>query len=605
MSTRIYPLLATVAVTALLGCAVRHADAQAVPVTVSRQGSGYQLQRAGKPYFVKGAGGTGSMDLLQASGGNSIRTWGVDGADGVLADAVKHGMTVTLGMWLGHKDQGFDYHDAAAVAAQRDNARAAVARYKDSPALLVWAIGNEMETGQSDDDPAVWNAIEEIAAITKKLDPNHPTMTVVAEVGGAKVRNIHRYCPDIDIVGINSYAGGPSIPVRYVKAGGTKPYILTEYGPPGTWETGKNAWGVPIEPTSTEKTAIYRNVYTKAVAGQPLCLGGYAFVWGNKQEATATWFGLLLPDGRKLGPVDALQEMWTGKSPANPSPTIGGLKIEGSNTVAQGKTLQATLDARSPSGSPLTVTYVVEGEPTSHGTGGANETVPQNFPESVEKSGPTGVTVRVPPYAGSYRLFAYVRDAHQGAAVANVPFFVSGGADMPPPTVRKASLPLVLYSGNGAAGELPFIPAGFMGNTGAIHMDPAWTDNPHGGKTCLKAEYAAKDNWGGVVWQSPANDWGTQPGGWNLTGATKLTFWARGAKGGEKVSFQFGILDRDKQFYDTATGKLDSVILTPTWTQYTIPLARKDLSRIKTGFVWTAAATGEPVTFYLDSIRYE
>ena len=589
----------------LLGCVPNSVGAQAVPVTVARQGNGYQLQRAGKPYFVKGAGGTGSMDLLQASGGNSIRTWGVDGADGVLADAVKHGMTVTLGMWLGHKDQGFDYHDAAAVAAQRDNARAAVARYKDSPALLVWAIGNEMETGQSDDDPAVWNAIEEIAAITKKLDPNHPTMTVVAEVGGAKVRNIHRYCPDIDIVGINSYAGAPSIPVRYVKAGGTKPYILTEYGPPGTWETGKNAWGVPIEPTSTEKTAIYRNVYTKAVAGQPLCLGGYAFVWGNKQEATATWFGLLLPDGRKLGPVDALQEMWTGKPPANPSPTIGGLKIDGSSTVAQGKTLQATLDARSPSGSPLTVTYVVEGEPTSHGTGGANEAVPQNFPESVEKSGPTGVTVRVPPYAGSYRLFAYVRDAHQGAAVANVPFLVSGGADMPPPTVRKASLPLVLYSGSGAAGELPFIPAGFMGNTGAIHMDPASTDNPRGGKTCLKAEYAAKDNWGGVVWQSPANDWGTQPGGWNLTGATKLTFWARGAKGGEKVSFQFGILDRDKQFYDTATGKLDSVSLTPTWTQYTIPLARKDLSRIKTGFVWTAAATGEPVTFYLDSIRYE
>jgi hypothetical protein len=29
------------------------------------------------------------------------------------------------------------------------------------------------------------------------------------------------------------------------------------------------------------------------------------------------------------------------------------------------------------------------------------------------------------------------------------------------------------------------------------------------------------------------------------------------------------------------------------------------LSRIKTGFAWTLAANGHPVTFYLDDIRYE
>ena len=55
--------------------------------------------------------------------------------------------------------------------------------------------------------------------------------------------NLHRLCPDIDIVGINSYGGAASVPERYRKAGGTKPYILTEFGPPGRWEIEATAWG--------------------------------------------------------------------------------------------------------------------------------------------------------------------------------------------------------------------------------------------------------------------------------------------------------------------------------------------------------------------------
>jgi hypothetical protein len=144
-----------------------------------------------------------------------------------------------------------------------------------------------------------------------------------------------------------------------------------------------------------------------------------------------------------------------------------------------------------------------------------------------------------------------------------------------------------------------------MGNAGAIKMDPGSTENPHSGQTCLKVEYTARDNWGGVVWQSPANDWGDAPGGWNLTGAKKLTFWARGARGGEVVNFSFGLLGKDKKFPDSASNQLEKVRLTDEWSQYTIYLKGQDLSRIKTGFSWSLAANGAPVTFYLDDIRYE
>ena len=76
-----------------------------------------------------------------------------------------------------------------------------------------------------------------------EIDPNHPTMTVIAEIGGDKVPKIQQYCPDIDVIGINSYGGGPSLAASYRAAGGKKPYVITEFGPPGTWEIGRTAFG--------------------------------------------------------------------------------------------------------------------------------------------------------------------------------------------------------------------------------------------------------------------------------------------------------------------------------------------------------------------------
>jgi len=140
-------------------------------------------------------------------------------------------------------------------------------------------------------------------------------MTVIAELGKdeSKVRNIGRLCPDIDIVGINSYGGIGSIAERYKKSGVKKPYIITEHGTNGPWEVGKSAWDSPLEATSTEKGKSYANGYLKAVTEQPgVCLGSYAFMWGTKQETTATWFGMLLPDGSRLAAVDAMTEAWTG-----------------------------------------------------------------------------------------------------------------------------------------------------------------------------------------------------------------------------------------------------------------------------------------------------
>ena len=71
------------------------------------------------------------------------------------------------------------------------------------------------------------------------------------------------------------------------------------------------------------------------------------------------------------------------------------------------------------------------------------------------------------------------------------------------------------------------------------------------------------------------------------------------------MTFKFGILGADKKYPDSAGDELDDVKLTADWKEYDIDLAGKDLTRIKTGFVWTVTGQGRPVAFFLDDIRFE
>ena len=112
-----------------------------------------------------------------------------------------------------------------AVAEQFARVRRDVLAYKDHPAVLLWAVGNEMEGDGT--NPDIWKAVEEIAREIKRIDPDHPTMTVIAELGSDKVESIERFCPSIDIVGVNSYGGITTVGARYRAAGGSKPYDET------------------------------------------------------------------------------------------------------------------------------------------------------------------------------------------------------------------------------------------------------------------------------------------------------------------------------------------------------------------------------------------
>ena len=142
--------------------------AEAIPVELKKTDKGWQLLRDSKPYFIRGAGGNTGLKKMVAAGANSFRTWGDDDIDDLLDEAHSLGLSVTVGIWLGHERHGFDYNDETQVKAQFESARKVVLRYKDHPAVLLWGVGNEMEGFDSGGDPVIWRAVNDIAGMIKK-----------------------------------------------------------------------------------------------------------------------------------------------------------------------------------------------------------------------------------------------------------------------------------------------------------------------------------------------------------------------------------------------------------------------------------------------------
>ncbi|MBQ9431773.1 MAG: hypothetical protein IJU44_09510 [Kiritimatiellae bacterium] len=567
----------------------------AAPSVVKIEGTAgsWRLTVNGQDYFAKGGGGGGSKALLREIGGNSCRTWGADNALRDLDEAAKFGHTLMLGFWLGHAKHGFSYLNQPALDVAEREILSTVAKVKDHPALLCYSLGNEMELGEPHPEE-MWRFINRVARRVKELDPNHPVGTVVADIWKEKAEQIVKFAPELQYLGLNSYGGALNVGKRWRELGGNLPYFLTEYGPPGAGECGKAGNGMPLEWNSSRKAERYREIYAGNMDADrgKYCLGGYVFTWGNKNEATPTWFGTMLPDGTRLGAVEALAKIW-GRPLKNRCPEISDLKVD-RDDLAAGEVVAATAAATDPDGDRLEWKWTLVGEAEHYGEAGLGLATSPGWDDAIiEGQGTAAVKVRLPG-GGKFRLYAYCFDGRGNAAYANWPL---RGAGDPAKRAKPAErVPLPVFDDRPRHWHI----SGYMGNTSALKIDSACEANPHSGEKCLKVEYSASGDWAGVMWQNPPNDWGKQDGGFNLTKANTLVFWGRGASGGEKVKIFCGGL-KDCAFPDSGGGSVE-IVLRKEWTRYRIALDGQDLSRIKTGFAFTVS--GGPLTFYLDDIEY-
>ncbi len=166
----------------------------------------------------------------------------------------------------------------------------------------------------------------------------------------------------------------------------------------------------------------------------------------------------------------------------------------------------------------------------------------------------------------------------------------------------------VVYTDAEAGGNNRFNPSGWMGNTDSISFDDSCIQNPKHGSSCIKITYTpeSQDEWAGVYWLSRENNWGDSCG-YDLSGATKLTFYARGERGDEKAEFKVGgITGACPDTIRTAitTGVVD---LKKEWQKYEINLRRTDLSNVIGGFCWVTNTVQNPegCTIYVDEIMFD
>lgn len=104
-------------------------------------------------------------------------------------------------------------------------------------------------------------------------------------------------------------------------------------------------------------------------------------------------------------------------------------------------------------------------------------------------------------------------------------------------------------------------------------------------------------SWGGVVWQYPENNWGSQAGQAVPGGFAQVRFFAWGAHGGEKVSFLVGLGAGGP---DKFQQRLD-VTLAAQPTLYVLGVRGAYGDKVVSGFGWVTDAAAAQ-TFYVDDV---
>ncbi|MBZ6257717.1 discoidin domain-containing protein [Streptomyces olivaceus] len=379
-STRVRRLTAPVtagllAVGALTALPAQQAHAAGSVVEVTGGQGDWQLTVDGSPYQVKGltwgpspADAERYMPDLASMGVNTVRTWGTDASSRPLLDsAAAHGVKVIAGFWLqpGGGPGSGGCVDYLTDTAYKDQMLAEFPRwvqeYKDHPGVLMWNVGNESVLGLQNcyggdelerQRDAYTTFVNDVAKKIHAVDPNHPVTSTDAWVGAWPY--YQKNAPDLDLYAVNAYDAVCDVRSAWEQGGYTKPYIVTESGPPGEWEVPDDANGVPEEPTDQAKAEGYTDAWNCVTGHRGVALGATLFHYGTEYDFGGIWFNLL-PAGQKRLSYYAVKRAYGGDTSGdNTPPVVSGFGVEGgAGQVQAGKDLVLTARATDPDGDPV------------------------------------------------------------------------------------------------------------------------------------------------------------------------------------------------------------------------------------------------------------
>ena len=392
---------------------------------VTNQGN-WQLLVDNQPFFIKGVVGHTYLEKVKEYGGNSVR---IGSRKEELDKAHQLGLKALVNLPANAERNGFDYNNTEAIRKQTEKIVEIVQKTKDHPAVMMWAIGNEIDwiPGNKPYNPKLWDAINDAAKAIKAIDPDHPVMTVIGTSSMKKVAEIVKQCPNLDLIGINTYGDIYTLSDTLKKYGWNKPFVIAEWGPDGYWEVSKTSWGAPYEQTGREKLDCYEQKYRKAIESGN-CLGSYVFYWYHKQEITHTWFSMFNEKGEETPLPKLMKMMWTGELDANLAPVVDSINIDKfvryqDIILKAGSAHKAIVTASDPDKDELTYQWEVRPEAVYASYAGQGEKEPKPIPGLIVDQKMT-IIFTVPKEKGAYRLYVYVTDGNNQFSTANLPFLV-------------------------------------------------------------------------------------------------------------------------------------------------------------------------------------
>ncbi len=579
---------------------------------VKKEGDAWKLYVDNKPFEVKGV--TFGGDVTRASVGkelrdlkflgvNTIRIWGTNENTGILLDSANaYGIKVMVGIWMRHGrpgmegDDSFNYlKDAKGMEDMYKYAMETVNKYKSHPGVLYFGVGNEvfLNIGSDEEKKAYATFLERICSDIKKADPDHPIVSVEAWTFGLKWWKA--LTPSIDIYGINVYGGGANqLPDEFKKEGIDKPYVITEYGVNGEWEAKEDKNGLKVEPGDQQKYDVIAKGYNDWIKSKPACLGVYVFHYERGHNFGAVW--LLFYYNNNFRPAYwATREAFTGKKPINNIPAITSFVLP-DTTFPTGTWVPVKLAVKDLENDSLTISF--------HYNQRTGSRARKDQINKLEHRGnlKDGFEILLPDETGLIKVYAFAKDSYHNLGIAQTSFIILNGRTISTFIPgAKTDLPFYVYKDGK---NDPYFATAYMGDMQYLKVDLQHKERVHSGMSSMKISYDHTAGWFGIGLVDPPDDWGDKPGGYNVTGAKKFSFWAKASSDNVLGTFGYGLIDKGKPYYDTDKKSI-KITLTTEWKKYEIDISKVDLRCIRSGFVIYSGGNGESFSIWIDDVLFE
>ncbi len=300
------------------------------------QVKGRELLVEGKPFFIKGVAyqptpigcGVGEYNifsdpniynrdfkLLRDMHCNAIRTWAKVTSKDFLDAAYNNGQDpiyVIMGFWI--NPYLLDYSNPSHRQRITEEFEDYVRKFKDHPAVLMWAIGNEQNAWYKKDISFWYKMVNEMAKAAYKIEGEnyHPVTTpngAIDNIGDASKNADDNSMNFLDLWGANVYRGDTfgDLFSEYKKLS-HKPLWISEYGCPAWDYLKRNDENLTEDPHTltlfSMQSHVAERLWDEIAANSKICCGGtimaYSDEWWKAGELSVhntqdgvEWYGVM------------------------------------------------------------------------------------------------------------------------------------------------------------------------------------------------------------------------------------------------------------------------------------------------------------------------